>query len=96
MVGSLVHYKCGGSKAVGVVVDTFRYECPDPQRGLTPHSLMIAIEWVVKHRFMPQPYTPRTAWHIEKGDEPYWPTDWNTKRWYPFKNFQVISEVEKQ
>ena len=95
MIGSLVHYNCGGSKAVGVVTDMFRYEANCPHRRLSKNCLVISIDWVTKDsKVMPQPVTPSQLFHGEPHpNEKYWPYDWHTKKWYNAHWFKVVSKI---
>ena len=52
MIGNLVHYNCGESKAIGVVTDMFRYEAtaaggPDHLRGRLPEEFW-PRDWYTK------------------------------------------------
>jgi len=95
MIGSLVHYNCGGSKAIGVVTDMFRYEANHPQRRLSNNCLVISIDWVTKDpKVMPQPVSPGQLFHEEPHpDEKFWPHDWHAKKWYNAHWFKVISKI---
>ena len=97
MIGSLVHYNCGESKAIGIVTDMFRYEAPTRRRMINENSLVISIEWVVKDQVMPQPLNPMVhSMAVENRDETYWPVDWHTKKWYNASWFKVVSGAPKK
>tara|TARA_R100000008_G_C3565123_1_gene158665 strand:+ start:910 stop:1209 length:300 start_codon:yes stop_codon:yes gene_type:complete len=98
MIGYLVHYNCGGSKAIGVVTDMFRYEAPTRRRMIEKNTLMISVEWVKidPNGKMPAPVYPHSSNVFGTQDESFWPLDWDKKRWYNAQWFKVISDVEKK
>ena len=95
MIGNLVHYNCGGSSAVGIVVDWFRYESKDPRRGIPPQTIVVSVEWIKKDKVMPQSIGPRDDWQTCKSDSTYWPANWQEKKWYPLRHFRVLSKPRK-
>jgi len=98
MIGSLVRYNCGESKAIGIVTDIFRYEAPTRRRMINKNSLVISIEWVIKDpEVMPQSLNPRIQpAGDENRDDTYWPVDWHTKEWYSANWFKVVSDVPRK
>ena len=98
MIGSLVHYNCAESKAIGIVTDMFRYEAPKGRRMVDKNSLMISVEWVKfdPNGKMPSPVYPHSSHVFGTHDESYWPLDWDKKKWYNAQWFKVISGVERK
>ena len=92
MIGDLVHYNCGGSKAIGVITDWFRYEPRANASGDRAQCIYVSVEWIKKSRPMPQALGPRHYSPHERDEEiGKWPEYWRTKPWYMLSTFKVIS-----
>lgn len=103
MIGTLLHYNSAGSKAMGIVVDYFRYERKDSKSRVMQHGdVIIALEWVKKDDKMPSQVWPARSWgtagddHLSSSDLRYWPLDYEKKSWYNLKHFKVISAGPKK
>ena len=49
MIGTLLHFNSGGSKAIAIVVDYFRYDRKDSRsRTMQFGDIIVALEWIKK------------------------------------------------
>jgi len=101
MIGTLLHYNSAGSKAIGVVVDWFRYDRPDkdnPNRYIQFGDVVVALEWIKYDDKMPARIYPSRTWvppgapeRDPAADLGYWPIGCEKKSWYKLKYFRIIS-----
>lgn len=103
MIGSLLHFNSAGSKAMGIVVDYFRYDRKNSMnRAMQFGDIIVALEWVKKDSMMPSQVWPARSWgpdgddHLSSSDLRYWPLDYEKKSWYNLKYFKIISEGPKK
>jgi len=60
----------------------------------------VAIEWVKKDKLMPREAKPTFNWSPagdiprDYKEEEYWPANSESKSWYNYKYFRVLSELD--
>jgi hypothetical protein len=103
MIGTLLHFNSGGSKAIAIVVDYFRYDRKDSKsRTIQFGDIIVALEWIKKDERIPSQIWPARSWNVDGHDHSssvdlrYWPLDYEKKAWYNLKHFKIISEAPKK
>tara|TARA_R110000824_G_scaffold195992_1_gene378957 strand:- start:6375 stop:6692 length:318 start_codon:yes stop_codon:yes gene_type:complete len=101
MIGSLLHYNCASSQALGIVTAHFHYKGLGG-RGFSGGDVLVAVEWVKKDKIMPQEasiiynWSPTGDIHGSYKEEEHWPENSNAKTWYNFKYFKVLSHPDNK
>ena len=93
MIGSLVHYNCAGSKALGIVIDFVRMPRGKSSGFIKKNDLLIAVAWAKTDKIIPWSITPNLYWAGDPEDD-FWPAGWKNKRWYKASWFRTLMEGE--